>query len=122
MQNFEIRRWRETVTVATASCVLAYENLDLPSSPAFDRSVILQVLLTCARILRSTIYGLTRQSKTHQVIKLGFVLLFYDSHTDSLWPSLTRVKSGQAQFDASQNGPASQVGPGTFAQWSLVTK
>ena len=27
--------------------------------------------------------------------------------TDSLWPSLTRVKSGQAQFDASQNGQRS---------------
>ena len=33
IQNFEIRRWRETVTVATASCVRAYENLDLHSSP-----------------------------------------------------------------------------------------
>ena len=33
IQNFEIRRWRETVTVATASCVLSYENLDLHSSP-----------------------------------------------------------------------------------------
>ena len=29
----QIRRWRETVTVATASCVRAYENLDLHSSP-----------------------------------------------------------------------------------------
>ena len=33
IQNFEIRRWRKTVTVATASCVRAYENLDLHSSP-----------------------------------------------------------------------------------------
>ena len=33
IQNFEIRRWREMVTVATASCVRAYENLDLHSSP-----------------------------------------------------------------------------------------
>ena len=33
IQNFELRRWRETVTVATASCVRAYENLDLHSSP-----------------------------------------------------------------------------------------
>ena len=33
MQNFKIRRWWETVTVATASCVRAYENLDLYSSP-----------------------------------------------------------------------------------------
>ena len=32
------------------------------------------------------------------------------AHTDSLWPVLTRVKSGQAQFDAGQNGPGSQVG------------
>ena len=28
----------------------------------------------------------------------------------TLWPVLTRVKSGQAQFDAGQNGPRSQVG------------
>ena len=35
IQNFKIRRWRETVTVATASCVRAYENLDLHSSPVF---------------------------------------------------------------------------------------
>ena len=36
IQSFEIRRWRETVTVATASCVRAYENLDLHSSPVFN--------------------------------------------------------------------------------------
>ena len=43
--------------------------------------------------------------------KTRSVLLFCGpAHTDSLWPSLTRVKSGQAQFDATQNGPASQVG------------
>ena len=43
--------------------------------------------------------------------KTRSVLLFCSpAHTDSLWPRLTRVKSGQAQFDASQNGPASQVG------------
>ena len=35
IQNFEIRRWREKVTVATASCVRAYENLDLHSSAVF---------------------------------------------------------------------------------------
>ena len=38
IQNFEIRRWRETVTVATASCVRAYENLDLHSSPVLSLS------------------------------------------------------------------------------------
>ena len=39
------------------------------------------------------------------------VLLFCGpAHTDSLWPVLTCVKSGQAQFDAGQNGPGSQVG------------
>ena len=32
IQNFEIRRWRETITVVTASGVCAYENLDLHSS------------------------------------------------------------------------------------------
>ena len=32
------------------------------------------------------------------------------AYTDSLWPSLTPVKSGLAQFDASQNGPANQLG------------
>ena len=43
--------------------------------------------------------------------KPRFVLLFCcPAHTDSLWPVLTRVKSGQAQFDAGQNGPGSQVG------------
>ena len=36
------------------------------------------------------------------------------AHTDSLWPILTRVKSGQAQFDVGQNGPGSQVG---LEQW-----
>ena len=38
------------------------------------------------------------------------VLFCGPAHTDSLWPSLTRAKSGQAQIDASQNGPASQAG------------
>ena len=43
--------------------------------------------------------------------KTRSVLLFCGpAHTDSLWPVLTRVKSGQAQFDAGQNGPGSQVG------------
>ena len=42
--NFEykiskFRRWRETVTVATASCVRAYENLDLHSSPVLLKGV-----------------------------------------------------------------------------------
>ena len=36
IQNFKIRRWRETVIVATSSCVRAYENLDLHSSPVFS--------------------------------------------------------------------------------------
>ena len=43
--------------------------------------------------------------KTHSVL-----LFCGPAHTDSLWSSLTSVKSGQAQFDASQNGPVSQVG------------
>ena len=39
------------------------------------------------------------------------VLLFCGpAHIDSLWPVLTRVKSGQARFDEGQNGPGSQVG------------
>ena len=38
------------------------------------------------------------------------LLLCGQAHTDSLWPILTRVKSGQAQFDTGQNGPGSQVG------------
>ena len=41
IQNFEIRRWRETVTVATASCVRAYEYLDLHSSPVFPDATLL---------------------------------------------------------------------------------
>ena len=39
IQNFEIRRWWETVTVATASCVRAYENLDVHSSPVLLKMV-----------------------------------------------------------------------------------
>ena len=43
--------------------------------------------------------------------KARSVLLFCGpAHTDSLWPVLTRVKSGQAQFDVGQNGLGSQVG------------
>ena len=33
-----VRRWRETVTVATASCVRVYENLDLHSSPVLYKT------------------------------------------------------------------------------------
>ena len=43
--------------------------------------------------------------------KTRSVLFFcVPAQLDSLWPVLTHVKSGQAQFDTGQNGPGSQVG------------
>ena len=46
--------------------------------------------------------------------KTRSVLLFCGpAHTDSLWAVLTRVKSGQAQFDEGQNGPGESSCAGT---------
>ena len=73
MQNFEIRRWRETVTVATASCVRAYENLDLHSSLVFNGdwipAIADQKLEKPRRFVVKTIYGGKLQINRKHLLK-----------------------------------------------------
>ena len=57
---------------------------------------------------------------------LSALLFWGPAHTDSLWPSLTRAKWGQAQFDAGKNERASEsswAGTSTsFASCNITSK
>ena len=76
--------------------------------PVVPRNIHYQILTEYHLRQGSYTVKCNSDSSSH---KARSVLLFCGpAHTDSPWPVLIRVKSGQAQFDAGQNGPGSQVG------------
>ena len=86
--------------------------------PVVPRSKPCQILTEYH--LRQGSYKVKCNSDSSSHKTRSVLLLCGPAHTDSLWPVLTRVKSGQAQFDVDQNGPGSQVGLEQYISFCLI--